>query len=305
MATSVMGISNSIASSAAPRLDVDKDDLERYSEFVNHKLYDLLVIGEAHASDNRRDVVEPSDLPITKGLQESIHRFRGLDEEVELRPILEQLAMLPQLDRPLAEATEARLPEIVGGLSLALARTFTIVEREVEPQLRALGTSVPDLRPPAVGGPAGAAGDADTLEVDFGDDSSADQSFDLSGSRRRQSRRCTCTSCSSSHLPRTRHVQRAHHGFDDRSSTSSLVSRTTARRAAQPVGRGELVVVDDVAHSPVFVGTSGLDVMLEDGARAVESMRYLNLTPARSPASSRCTAACLAVARSGSSCWSA
>jgi Domain of unknown function (DUF1931) len=133
MATSVMGISNfERFFRRAASLDVDKDDLGRYSDFVNHKLYDLLVIGEAHASDNQRDVVEPSDLPITKGLQESIHEFRGLDEEVELRPILEQLAMLPQLDRPLAEATEARLPEIVGGLSLALARTFTIIERKLK-----------------------------------------------------------------------------------------------------------------------------------------------------------------------------
>ena len=31
-----------------------------------------------------------------------------------------------------AEATEARLPEIVGGLSLALARTITIVERKLK-----------------------------------------------------------------------------------------------------------------------------------------------------------------------------
>jgi GAF domain-containing protein len=39
-------------------------------------------------------------------------------------------------------------------------------------------------------------------------------------------------------------------------------------------GRGELVVVDDVANSPIFVGTDGLDVMLEAGVRAVESMPY-------------------------------
>ena len=133
MATSVMGISNfERFFRRATRLDVDKDDLERYSGFVNRKLYDLLVIGEAHASDHQRDVVEPSDLPIAKGLQESIHEFRDLDEEVELRPILEQLAMLPQLDRPLAEATETRLPEIIGGLSVALARTFTIVEPKLK-----------------------------------------------------------------------------------------------------------------------------------------------------------------------------
>ena len=113
---------------AAAGLDVDKDDLKRYSEFVNRKLYHLLLLGQARASDDGRDVVEPSDLPITKGLQETVHDFRALDEEVQLRPILDQLAALPPLDRPLSDRAQARLPEVVGGLSLALARSFTIID---------------------------------------------------------------------------------------------------------------------------------------------------------------------------------
>jgi Domain of unknown function (DUF1931) len=39
---------------------------------------------------------------------------------------------LPPLDLACAEDTEARLPEIAGGLSLALARTFKIIDPEVE-----------------------------------------------------------------------------------------------------------------------------------------------------------------------------
>ncbi|TQS21202.1 DUF1931 family protein [Microbispora sp. KK1-11] len=112
----------------AAGLDVDKEDLRRYSDFVNQKLYDLLVIGEAHAKANVRDIIETWDLPITKGLQESVHRFRNLDEDIELKPILEQLAALPPLDLSIGEEVRERLPEIVGGLSLALARTFTILD---------------------------------------------------------------------------------------------------------------------------------------------------------------------------------
>ncbi|MEU6416837.1 DUF1931 family protein [Streptomyces spiralis] len=82
---------------AAASLDVDRNDLKRYGDFVDAKLYDLLVVGQASAKANGRDPVEPWDLPITKGLQESIHRFRRLDEEVELKPILEQLAAHPPL----------------------------------------------------------------------------------------------------------------------------------------------------------------------------------------------------------------
>jgi hypothetical protein len=117
---------------AAAGLDVDKDDLKRYSDFVDKKLYDLLLMGQATAAANARDIVEPHDLPITKGLQESTHAFRKMDEELELAPILSRLSTYPPLDRSLSEETEARLPLIVGGLSVALARTFTIIDPEVK-----------------------------------------------------------------------------------------------------------------------------------------------------------------------------
>ncbi|MDH2425992.1 DUF1931 family protein [Sphaerisporangium sp. TRM90804] len=117
---------------SAAGVDVDKDDLRRYGDFVNDKVYDLLVIGQAHAKANGRDIIEPWDLPLTKGLQESIHRFRKLDEDIELKPILEQLAALPPLDLSVAEDTVGRLPEIVGGLSVALAQSFKIVDPDVK-----------------------------------------------------------------------------------------------------------------------------------------------------------------------------
>src|SRR6185312_15624380 len=36
-------------------------------------LYDLLLIGQATAKANVRDVILPWDLPVTKGLRESVH----------------------------------------------------------------------------------------------------------------------------------------------------------------------------------------------------------------------------------------
>lgn len=112
----------------AAGLRVDKGDLKRYTDFVNRKLYDLLLMAEATAEANQRDVVQPEDLPITKGLQQSIHEFGELDIEVEVAPILEQLEALPPLDLALAEATTARLSTVAGGLSLALARTIRIID---------------------------------------------------------------------------------------------------------------------------------------------------------------------------------
>jgi hypothetical protein len=117
---------------AAAGLDVDKDDLKRYSEFVSDKLHDLLVIGQATAKANGRDILQPRDLPVTKGLQESIHVFREIDEEIELQPILAQLTKWPPLDVTVSEETESRLPEVVGGLSVALARTIKVIDPEVK-----------------------------------------------------------------------------------------------------------------------------------------------------------------------------
>lgn len=75
-------------------VEVDKADLKRYSEFVEQKVHDLLIIARDTAKWNGRDVIEPPDLPITKGLQECMRDFRDLDEQIELTPIPD-----PGLDR--------------------------------------------------------------------------------------------------------------------------------------------------------------------------------------------------------------
>jgi hypothetical protein len=116
----------------AASLDVDKDDIKRYSDFVNEEIYDLLLIGQATAKANSRDVIERWDLPITKGLQESIHNFRKMDQDIELEPILDELAARPQLDVTLSEETTADLPRIAGGVSVALARAFKLLDTRLE-----------------------------------------------------------------------------------------------------------------------------------------------------------------------------
>ena len=116
----------------AAGLDIDKNDLKRYSDFVNQKIYDLLLRGQATAKANGCDIIEPFDLPITKGLQERMHDFRDINEEIELKPILEHIATQPQLDLTYSVETEAELPSIVGGLSVALARTFKIIDPDLK-----------------------------------------------------------------------------------------------------------------------------------------------------------------------------
>ena len=62
----------------AAGLDVDKQDLKRYSDFINRKLHDLLVRAEAVAKANGRVVIQPCDL----GLQESIHDSDNIDKQI-------------------------------------------------------------------------------------------------------------------------------------------------------------------------------------------------------------------------------
>lgn len=122
---------------AAAGLTVDKQALKRYSDFINRKIYDLLLRGQATAKANGRDIIDPHDLPITKGLQECIHAFTRLDGSVELQAILDHITARPPLDLAMRDETEARLAEIAGGLSVALARTFKLID----PDTRNPGTA--------------------------------------------------------------------------------------------------------------------------------------------------------------------
>ena len=114
----------------ASSLDVDKDDLKRHQDFVTGKLRDLLVVGQAAARENNRDIVQYRDMPITAGLQKSIDDFEEMDNQLDLEPILDQLATHPP-NITLAAEAERRLPAVVGGLTVALARSFKIVDPEV------------------------------------------------------------------------------------------------------------------------------------------------------------------------------
>jgi hypothetical protein len=116
----------------AAGLDVDHEDEKRYRDFVGRKIFDLLLRGQAVAKANGRDIIEPHDLPITKALQERMHDFSTINAESEIKSVLDDLTPRPQLDLAYNAETEAQLPDIAGGLSVALARTFRIVDPELK-----------------------------------------------------------------------------------------------------------------------------------------------------------------------------
>jgi hypothetical protein len=116
----------------AARLHIDKADIKRYQEFVDHMIYRLLLRGEANAKASGAVIIEPWHLPITTGLQQCIEVFKRMDEAIALQPILDRLAKQPPLELDYGEETEAMLPNLVGGVSVALARAFKIIDPELK-----------------------------------------------------------------------------------------------------------------------------------------------------------------------------
>lgn len=116
----------------AASLDIDKQDLKRFSDFINRKLYDLLSRGETIARANGHHRIEPIDLPITKGLQAQIDEFSALDEDLELSPILDHLSARPPLGLGLSDDSESQLAALAGGISVALAHSFKILDPKLK-----------------------------------------------------------------------------------------------------------------------------------------------------------------------------
>jgi Domain of unknown function (DUF1931) len=114
----------------AASLGIEKEDIRRYYEFVDQNVEDLLLVARQTAKANGHVVVELRDIPITKGLQGSIHEFESLDVDVGLERLLEESVPEPLSDLAYSDEVEARLP--LSGLSLAVARTFTIIDPQIK-----------------------------------------------------------------------------------------------------------------------------------------------------------------------------
>jgi hypothetical protein len=109
-------------------IDIDKNDVRRFRDFVDQMIDDIAITGRASAKWNGRDVIAPQDLPITKGIQERMREFDKLDEAKEIRELLRQSVRRPPADVTFSEETEQLLPELFGGLSIALARSFRVID---------------------------------------------------------------------------------------------------------------------------------------------------------------------------------
>ena len=109
----------------------DKSDLQRLSDLVDDKLYDLLLVGVQHASYNNRDLIMEPDLPLTRGLRENMEDFALYEEELEVAPILEDLTSYPMLEREPSQEVIDLLPELGGTLIVVTTQLITVMEPDV------------------------------------------------------------------------------------------------------------------------------------------------------------------------------
>ncbi len=112
----------------AASLDIHKGHAKNITEIAEKKLHDLLLAAERNANINGRDVIWESDLPITKGLQETIIETKKLEEELNLEDILSYLATLTPLKYPLSGELEAKLPEIAGAILVVIAKIIKEIQ---------------------------------------------------------------------------------------------------------------------------------------------------------------------------------
>jgi len=132
----------------AASLDIHKGHAKDITDIVEKKLHDLLLAGERNANMNGRDVIWESDLPITKGLQETIISFKKLEEELPIEDILNYLSTVPPLKYPLSADLEAKLPEITGALLVVLAKVMKEIDsesRQVNHELIETSSKILDL----------------------------------------------------------------------------------------------------------------------------------------------------------------
>ncbi len=128
-------------------LDIAKGHAKDITDIVDKKVHDLLVAGERNAKYNSRDIIWVCDIPITNGMEKSIDQFKKLEENLEVKDILETMTHYPSTIA-LEVELENRLPEITGGILLTMAKIMKAVDhkdRTVDHELIKKAEAVLDL----------------------------------------------------------------------------------------------------------------------------------------------------------------
>jgi hypothetical protein len=115
-------------------IDIKKGHAKDITVIVETKLVDLLIAAERNANMNGRDVILESDLPITKGLQETMITLKDINNEIGIHDFLESVTSIPSLKYPLTSELEEKLHIVTGTLLVVMAK----IMKEIDNNDRAL-----------------------------------------------------------------------------------------------------------------------------------------------------------------------
>ncbi len=113
-------------------IDLDKAKAIEIIEIAEKKLADLFEVAFERAREEGRDVVKWRDLPITKGLRETMERYEREREELgeealELGPIASHLSSVIDYDK-VDEEVKEKLPTLAATLLLLEGYVMKLID---------------------------------------------------------------------------------------------------------------------------------------------------------------------------------
>ena len=132
-------------------LDLDQDQVTQIARMAERKLSDLFEMAEETAAANGRGLILRHDLPLTKGLLQTLEDVTVLSKDIEFEPIYLFLRTSTGLRAGVDDMVLADLPRLFAALLILSGRIIAVLEpTTMLPQERfELLTRSADSRPTA------------------------------------------------------------------------------------------------------------------------------------------------------------
>jgi hypothetical protein len=132
-------------------LDLDHDQVMQIAGMAGQKLSDLFEIAAETAAANGRGLILRHDLPLTRGLLQTLEDVAVLSKDIDIEPIYLFLRTSTGLRAGVDDVVQADLPRLMGALLILSGRIIALLEPTTMPPKEkfALLTRPADSRPTA------------------------------------------------------------------------------------------------------------------------------------------------------------
>jgi len=113
-------------------VEVEGTDFPPYERFINRKVCELLTRGQAAARANGHEVVQPAHLVIPAGLQRNMDTYRSLAFALDMDAPDGMMTIRTPCGVLCSHEIDVELPAVAGGLSVAVARSFKMIDPRIK-----------------------------------------------------------------------------------------------------------------------------------------------------------------------------